>query len=294
MGPLLRPPMTMTSFHIDCELNYDVTQQTVFLLNVAVPSNEEQRVVAESLTTASGLHVELLHASGSSNRLARIDAPPGRLRISYLANVEVDRRRPDPSAAEIPVARLPVEVLPYVLATRYCEADLLFPLACRKFGGVAPGYQRVLAICDWIRNNIDYAVGTSLPHGTARDTLAARAGVCRDFAQLAITFCRALNIPARIVTGYARYADPPPDFHAVFEAYLGGQWYLFDPTELSPIADLVRIGTGRDASEVAFCTYFGAARLRRLSPLVGPIERWQSTAELRSLQSAGSGIQLAA
>ena len=100
-----------------------------------------------------------------------------------------------------------------------------------------------------------------------------------------------MNIPARFVTGYARYAEPPPDFHAVFEAFLGGQWQLFDPTELSPMRDLVRIGTGRDASEVPFATFFGTARLRRLSAL---IEAASEGAGLGRLQTPTSGIQLAA
>ena len=127
-----------------------------------------------------------------------------------------------------------------------------------------------------------------------RDALATNAGVCRDFAHIAIAFCRAMNIPARLVTGYAKYADPPPDFHAVFEVYLDGAWHLFDPTELSPVADLVRIGTGRDASEVAFATFFGAARLRYLSPLVERAGDWHPAHSLVPLQQPGAGILLAA
>ena len=119
-----------------------------------------------------------------------------------------------------------------------------------------------------------------------------RAGVCRDFAHLAITFCRALNIPARFVTGYARYAEPPPDFHAVFEAFLGGRWQLFDPTELSPMRDLVRIGTGRDAiGSPVRDSFRDGARLRRLSAL---IEAAPEGAGLMRLQTPTSGIQLAA
>ena len=177
------------------------------------------------------------------------------------------------------------------MASKYCEADLLFALACREFGRLAPGYRRVQSVCQWIRDNIAYQIGTSSPLTTARDVLANRAGVCRDFAHLAVAFCRALNIPARFVTGYARYADPPPDFHAVFEAYLGDRWYLFDPTRLSPLDEIVRIGTGRDAAEVAFATFFGAARMRRLAPLIEPAE---PGTELVSLQSPAAGILLAA
>jgi transglutaminase-like putative cysteine protease len=136
---------------------------------------------------------------------------------------------------------------------------------------------------------VDYLVGSSTTTYSARDVLAIRAGVCRDFAHLVIALCRALNIPARFVTAYTKYEDPPPDFHAVVEAFLGDRWYLFDPTELAPISDLIRLGTGRDASDVPFATYFGAARLRRLSPLVEPAKEGET---LVSLQTADAGIIL--
>jgi transglutaminase-like putative cysteine protease len=287
-------PNPMKTFHIDCELNYDVAQQTLFVLNIAVPSSDSQNVSAEEITTVPALAVEQLQAAVSPNRLLRFTAPPGSLHIRYLANVDVHRALPDPAAREVPVAELPADVLPHLIATRYCESDLLFAEACRDFGGLRPGYARVQAICEWIRANIAYSVGSSTPLFTARDSLAARAGVCRDYAHIAIAFCRALNIPARFVTGYAKYAEPPPDFHAVFEAYLDGAWYLFDPTELSPVADLVRIGTGGDASQVPFATFFGAARLRYLSPLVEPATEGHAAQSLVTLQQPGAGILLAA
>jgi transglutaminase-like putative cysteine protease len=283
----------MKTFHLDCQLDYDVSQRTLFLFNIGVPTVDSQYVSAESISTVPEVQVEQLQ-SPDGNRLMRIDVPPGQFNLRYLANVDVQRALPDSNAREVPVAELPADVLRYLLPTRYCEVDALFPLACRKFGSVTPGVSRVQVICQWIRDNIDYTVGTSLPTFTARDALATRAGVCRDFAHLGITFCRALNIPARFVTGYARYADPPPDFHAVFEAYLDGGWYLFDPTELSPVEDLIRIGTGSDASEVAFATFFGTARLRYLSPLVEAAPAWHPAATLVPLQQPGAGILLAA
>lgn len=282
----------MGGFHIDCKLNYDVAQQTVFLLEILPASTEDQRVIVEALTTDPPLFAEHVNEPGSLNRLLRVDAPSGCLTVRYLANVEVDRPPPDLAAAELPVRQLPAAVLPYLAPTRYCEVDMLFPLAVRKFGSLPPGYQRVQSVCKWIRDNVDYEVGMSPAHATARDTLASRAGVCRDFAHLAIGLCRALNIPARFVTGYANFAEPPADFHAVFEAYLGGRWLLFDPTQLSPVEDLVRIATGRDASEGAFSTFFGAARLRRVSPLVKPMRH--PSDNLVKLQSVESGVQLAA
>jgi len=119
----------------------------------------------------------------------------------------------------------------------------------------------VQAIADWIHDSIVYVPGSSDSTTTAREVFVQRAGVCRDFAHLGITFCRALNIPARLVVGYVWFDEPPQDFHAVFEAWLGGQWVLFDPTRMAPVDRLVRVGTGRDAKDVAFSTIFGAVRM---------------------------------
>jgi transglutaminase-like putative cysteine protease len=281
----------MKTFHIDSQLDYDVLQQTLFVFNLAVPNTDTQRILAQAVTTQPALDIDEFTDAGGANRFIRLNAPPGPFSVRYQATVELDPPAIDEDAPEVPLVDVPGSLLPYVLASKYCEADLLFPLACREFGALAPGYRRVQAVCQWIRDNIAYQIGTSSPLTTARDVLANRAGVCRDFAHLAVAFCRALNIPARFVTGYARYNDPPPDFHAVFEAYLGHRWYLFDPTQLSPLDEIVRIGTGRDAAEVAFSTFFGAARMRRLAPLIEPAEHGT---QLVSLQSPAAGILLAA
>ena len=281
----------MSTFQVDCELEYTVSAQTVFVFNLAAPDDQHQRVIEECVELEPALPWDELREPETLNRFIRADVGPGDFRVRYLAAVEVTPEEPDMQAAEVPIANLPGEAFACLRASRYCEVEAIFSLACRLFGQTAPGYSRVDAICRWIRQNIDYAVGTSGPTYSARDVLAQRVGVCRDFAHLSIAFCRALNIPARFVTGYARYADPPPDFHAVFEAFLGGRWQLFDPTELSPTRDLVRIGTGRDASEVPFATFFGTARLRRLSPLVRAAT---GSDTLARLQTPTSGILLAA
>jgi len=279
------------SFSIDCELEYDVLQQTLFLFNIAVPPAPGQRVRCETIALEPAAQFDEFRDATGANRLLRVNVAPGHFSIRYLAGVDVDTPAIDPSAERTPLAVLPPDVIPYVLASRYCEAEALFALACDEFGSIAPGYAQVEAVCRWIRANIAYRVGTSSPVTTARDVLANRAGICRDFAHLAIALCRALNIPARFVTGYTRYEEPPQDFHAVFEAYLGGRWQLFDPTELAPIDSIVRIGTGRDAADVAFATLFGTARLRRLSPLVEPSD---NAAQLVRLQTPTSGVLLAA
>jgi transglutaminase-like putative cysteine protease len=282
-------------FHIDCELTYQVAEQSLFVFNVGVPDCSSQRVLREAIEVQPAMEVDEFVDAAGKNRCFRIDTGRGPLAVRYLATVEADAPPVDREAPETPLARLPGEMFSFLRPSRYCEADRVFPLACREFGKLPRGYTRVEAICRWIRANIAYQTGTSVPTTTARDVLANRAGVCRDFAHLAIALCRALNIPARFVTGYACYADPPADFHALFEAYLGHRWYLFDPTELAKLDEVVRIGTGFDASDVAFVTFFGSARLRRLSPLIQKgSAAARSMEQLVSLQQPDSGVRLAA
>ena len=280
----------MTTFHIDCEFDYDVLAQTLFVFNFAVPTTRTQRVVAESVTFSAGSGYDEFRDEGGRNRFLRADIPPGPLIVRYLATVEVDPPVVDLAASEVPLARLPGEILAYVQSSRYVEVESIFSFACRRFQSLPGGYARVQAICQWVKANVDYIVGSSSLTYGARDVLAIRAGVCRDFAHLLIALCRALNIPARFVTAYTRYSTPPPDFHAVVEVYLGDQWYLFDATELVPLSDLIRIGTGRDALDVPFATFFGSARMRRLSPMVAQAT---GTETLVTLQTPGAGILLA-
>ena len=281
----------MKTFNIDCELEYDVADQTLFIFNVAVATTPDQRVRCEAIVPQPSVAVEEFHDASGANRFLRINAPPGYFSMRYLAAVDVDPPVVDPAAERIPLATIAPEVIPYVLSSRYCEVEPLFALACGEFGSIAPGHAQVQAVCAWIRANIAYRVGTSSPATTARDVLANRAGVCRDLANLAIALCRSINIPARFVTAYTRYEEPPQDFHAVFEAYLSGRWQVFDPTELAPLDSIVRIGVGRDAADVAFATLFGAARLCRLSALVEPSD---NAAQLVHLQTPTSGVLLAA
>ncbi|HEY7904893.1 MAG TPA: transglutaminase family protein, partial [Casimicrobiaceae bacterium] len=141
--------------------------------------------------------------------------------------------------------------------------DRLVEFAHAQFGALEAGYARAAAIADWVHHHVKFKVGVSNTSTSALDTLVDRQGVCRDFAHLVIAFCRALNIPARFVTGVDYGADPalgPCDFHAYAEAWIGDRWYLFDATGISPLTGLVRIGTGRDATDVAFATIYGAVR----------------------------------
>jgi transglutaminase-like putative cysteine protease len=280
----------MKRFHIDCELDYDVARQTLFVFNLAIAATPTQRIIAETVSTSCDAVVDEFDDEAGRNRFFRVDVAPGQFSIRYLATVEVQAPAADTFAPEIPLARMPGANLAYLQSSRYCEVEAIFSFACRKFASLPAGYRRVLAICQWVKENLDYQEGSSTLTSGAHEILANRAGVCRDFAHVSIAFCRALNIPARFVTAYTKYQEPPQDFHAVMEAFLGDRWYLFDPTGLAEVSDLVRIGTGRDASEVPFATFFGAARLRRLSPLV---ERANGAETLVSLQTADAGILLA-
>jgi len=154
-------------------------------------------------------------------------------------------------------------VLQYIYPSRYCQSDRLLDAARQEFGDMAPGYERIEAIRRWVQERTKFQIGSSNPGTSALETYTCGVGVCRDFAHLMISMCRALNIPARFTTGIDYGADPslgPTDFHCYVEAYLGDRWYLFDPSGISPRMGLIRIGTGRDASEVAFATIFGTVQ----------------------------------
>jgi transglutaminase-like putative cysteine protease len=148
---------------------------------------------------------------------------------------------------------LPSEVLPFLLPSRFCPSDKFMRFAQREFAGAGDGIARIMSILEWIHRNVDYVAGVSNAETTAERTFVDRAGVCRDFTHLGITLSRALGMPARAVSAYALQLEPP-DFHAIFEVYLENGWWLIDPTRLAPIEGIVRIGSGRDASDIAFLT----------------------------------------
>jgi len=183
------------------------------------------------------------------------------LNVSYTASVIVDgvAGRPD-DLAEVPFDEVPADVLPYLNPSRYCESDRLGNFAFRLFGEVPAGYERVRAVSDWVKDNLVYESGSTDGSSSATDVLLQRAGVCRDFAHVGIALCRAIGVPARYVSGYGVGVDPQ-DFHGFFEAYIGTDWYLFDPTGMARSNALVRIGYGRDAADAPFATLFGRADL---------------------------------
>ncbi|MGX7828531.1 transglutaminase-like domain-containing protein [Actinokineospora sp. 24-640] len=198
------------------------------------------------------------------NQCLRTVLPEGSSSVRFDALVEVPDAPEDvdEGAVELPADKLPDEVLHYTLPSRYCLPDVLGDEAWSRFGGLQPGYQRVRTICAYVHEHLSFGYGSSTALSTAVDVNTAGAGVCRDYAHLAISFCRALNIPARYVFGYlpslgAAPADEVPDFAAWMEVWLGDRWWTFDPRNNTRRTGRVVIGHGRDAADVAMVTTFG-------------------------------------
>jgi transglutaminase-like putative cysteine protease len=206
------------------------------------------------------------------NPCARVVLPTGRSALRYDAEVLVPdaAEDADEQAPELPPDKLPDDVLIYTLPSRYCLPDMLGDEAWSRFGAMDAGYPRVRAICDYVHGHLTFSYGSSDAHSTAVDVNASGFGVCRDFTHLAISFCRALNIPARYVFGYLPDMDVPPDsapmdFAAWMEVWLGDRWWTFDPRNNRRRKGRTVIGRGRDASDVAMVTTFGGPVLESMS-----------------------------
>jgi transglutaminase-like putative cysteine protease len=206
------------------------------------------------------------------NNCCRFLAPAGQVRLSNSTLI-YDTGNPDPvapSAREVPVQDLPNDALRYLLSSRYCEVDRMSNIAAELFGSIAPGWNRVQAVCQWVHEKVTFGYQYANSMKTALDVFADRFGVCRDFQHLAVTMCRALNIPARYATGYlgdigVPAAPVPMDFSAWFEVYLEDRWWTFDARHNQPRIGRVLMAVGRDASDVALTTSFGTANLRHFS-----------------------------
>ena len=202
------------------------------------------------------------------NICTRITAPAGRFTASCNFII-ADSGRPDivePEAEQMPVAELPDDVLVYLLGSRYCDTDHLSDTAWSLFGGVQGGWRRVQAICDYVHERLSFSYQDASATRTAWDGFRDQRGVCRDFAHLAITLCRCVNIPARYCTGYlgdigVPALPDPMDFSAWFEAYLDGRWYTFDARHNTPRIGRILMARGRDATDVALSTTFGRTQL---------------------------------
>lgn len=252
----------MVRLKLALELGYDIAEPGCdFIFNIHAAHTERQHVVEEALSLSQDVEVRVETDPSTRNRYLRVKAFAGPLKVAYGATVDLSHHVEEPTRiAEVPVARLPGQVLSYLYPSRYCQSDRLHRLAMREFGQQWQGYSRVQAIQDWVLQRTTFASNTSDSNTSAIDTLLETVGVCRDFAHLMIALCRAVNIPARFSTGIDYGADPalgPTDFHAYVEAYLGDRWYLFDPSGTAIPMGFVRFGTGRDAADVAFATIFG-------------------------------------
>ena len=244
-------------YRLGCDLSYEVQAETLFIFNLEVAELARHGALTERLSITPDLPRRTYTEPQVKNRFTTVMAPVGTLSLAYEAEVALDVHRADPAdIRESAIGDVPLDILPFLLPSRFVPSDRLAGFAQREFGTLPLGHGRVTEICNWIYENIDYRRGSSGPETTAAESLIDRAGVCRDFAHLGISFCRALNIPARFVSCYALGLEPA-DFHAVFEAYLDGRWWLFDATRQAALDGLVRIGVGRDAAEIPFCAPFG-------------------------------------
>jgi transglutaminase-like putative cysteine protease len=253
----------MVRIEIQVELNYEVGEQGAdFIFNIQAARTACQTVAGERLQLSQDVPTRHDVDPVTGNRTLRLRALAGPLKVAYSATVDLLHHRADPmQLAEVPVARLPAEVLGYLYPSRYCQSDRLVKLAINEFGRMNQGYGRVQAIQQWVRERVTFTSNTSNSNTSAVDTLIEQVGVCRDFAHLMIALCRAVNIPARFASGTDFGADPalgPPDFHAYVEVFVGERWFIFEPSGTAIPMGLVRLGTGRDAADVAFATIFGS------------------------------------
>lgn len=249
-------------FQINAELHYQVLQRSTVLLNIHALATENQTLSNEQLDITPGVEWEEFPLEAGGNRYIRLDTGNAtQLDITYSAMAETNYTMiSHQEIHDIPISRIRRSAIPYLFPSRYCQSDRLGRIAYKQFGGINHPYDQVVAITDWIFENIDYISGTTDAETSAFDTLTQRAGVCRDFAHLGIALCRALSIPARYFTGYACHMQPP-DFHACFEACIGNRWFIFDPTRLAALNGLIRIATGRDAADAAVATIFGRMQM---------------------------------
>ena len=249
---------------IGYEMVYECPQPTpmILMLNIHY-SRMADVVVPDHLLTDPAVQLAS-YRDGFGNWCSRIVAPAGLTRI-FADGVVRDSGRPDevaPGAQQVAVEDLPEETLVYLLGSRYCETERLTDEAWRLFGHAQTGWARVQAICDFVHQHIEFGYKFARRTKTAWEAYNEKAGVCRDYAHLAITFCRCMNIPARYCTGYlgdigVSVPDAPMDFAGWFDAYLGGRWYTFDARNNVPRVGRVLIARGRDAADVAIATTFG-------------------------------------
>ena len=250
----------MSTLQVNARLGYEVTEPSSFAFSIHAARTDHQSVTDEAIRIEPAIEMSVVPYGEGSHQLIRFDVEHD-FEISYQATVDLSGDVADTETLdEVNFGEVPPDVLPYLNPSRYCESDKLNRFAWSEFGDVDRGHGRVQAVADWVEANLDYEPGVTDGSSGTLDVLVQRAGVCRDFAHVSISLCRALGIPARYVSGYGVGVEPQ-DFHGFFEAYLGDDWYLFDPTGMAQINGLARIGYGRDAADTPFATFVGQAAL---------------------------------
>lgn len=262
-------------FKVSSELAYHFNSPGTLILNIHALKTPYQQILEEFFFVEPYFFHEELSSVSADNRFVRVNiTKPSPLKLQYSATVDNSFLLLDPEVLyEVQVRDMDALVLSYLNPSRYCQSDKLYRLANNMFGHIENAFEKVLALTEWIYNNVEYLSGSTNSQTSAYDTVTEQAGVCRDFAHLGIALCRALTIPARYFTGYS-YKLSPPDFHACFEAYLGGRWIIFDPTKLAPLNGLVKIATGRDAADTAIASIFGDVRFDAISVNCELVEDW--------------------
>jgi transglutaminase-like putative cysteine protease len=263
--------MDMRRVRVGCEFVYVAAVDTPAVFQVEPLDAAPVSLARREWSTEPAVRIRR-YTDLYGNPCTRAMLPAGRSTLRFGAFVLVPdaTEDADEQVPELPPERLPDEVLIYTLPSRYCLPDMLGDEAWSRFGAMPAGFSRVQAICDYVNGHLTFQYGVSGPLTTAADVNASGFGVCRDFTHLAISFCRALNIPARYVFGYLPEIDVPPDpapmdFAAWMEVWLGDRWWTFDPRNNSRRKGRILIGRGRDASDVAMVTTFGAPLLESMT-----------------------------
>jgi transglutaminase-like putative cysteine protease len=259
------------------DLVYDCAQATPMLVMLNTHFSHVQDVLSADLLVVDPPVPLTQYRDGFGNLCSRLVAPPGRILFSTTALLEVSGQPEtrSPFGYQHAVEDLPDECMLFLLGSRYCETDLLSDIAWQLFSGTAPGHERVQAICDFVHRHITFGYHFARPTKSAWQVYQERQGVCRDFAHLAVTLCRAMNIPARYCTGYISDVNMPPpyttmDFAAWFEAYVGGSWQTYDPRNNVARTGRILMARGRDAADVAISNAFGPTTLVRFDVRCAP------------------------
>jgi transglutaminase-like putative cysteine protease len=267
-------PVSTLRLTVGCTFDVEATQPIAAIMQVATYPQPGVQVERERWDTGVDHHG---YIDGFGNRCERLTIGEGPSSIAYEATVTLTdpEDRIEPDVPETPVAELPDDVLVYTMPSRFCLPDELGHEAWQRFGGLQPGWSRVQAITDMVHDHLEFDHTSSNPWTTAKDVFIAQQGVCRDYAHLAITFCRALNIPARYVFGYIPAIGPGAiheemDFAAWYEVWMDGRWHTFDARNNTPRTGRVVVGRGRDAVDVALITSFGPLRFRGLKVVAEP------------------------